>query len=68
MLKLYLATDNAAFRDDPTEIARLLREAAGTLLPMPDRIVCGRMRDANGNIVGRWIFEPEEEYVSDVCE
>jgi len=68
MFKLYIDTDNAAFIDDPGELARMLREAATTLSVLPDRMVSGRMRDACGHTVGRWIYEPEEEHVPDVCE
>jgi hypothetical protein len=66
MFKLYVDTDNASFVDDPGELARMLREAAGTLSVLPDRMVSGRMRDACGHVVGRWLYDPEVEYVSDV--
>lgn len=66
MLKLCIDTSNAAFIDSPGELARLLREAADSLSVLPDRTVSGRMRDACGNIVGRWIFSPEEDHVPDV--
>ena len=68
MLKLYVDTANAAFADDPGELSRLLREAADSLSVMPDRTVSGRMRDAYGNIAGRWIYDQEEEHVPDVRE
>lgn len=46
---------NAAFDDAPSEVARILREAAklldfGDFKPGDG----GGLRDANGNTVGRW--------------
>jgi hypothetical protein len=48
--------DNAAFVDDPTELARILREVADS----PDIASPGcrtegvKVRDINGNTVGVW--------------
>jgi hypothetical protein len=54
MLKLTLHTHNAAFDDESTEVARILRELA-------DKIeagrTSGRLFDVNGNACGNWAFD-----------
>ena len=55
---LSIATDNAAFEDDPrAEVARILREAATKVLDTPHGFA---LRDLNGNTVGRLIWKDEE--------
>ena len=56
MFKLEIETDNAAFADDPwVEIARILRAVADRVELHGDR--ASRIRDANGNSVGRFEYE-----------
>lgn len=57
MLTIQFDTDNAAFGDEPEwETARLLREVATRLETSNDYE--GPIRDANGNTVGTYRFEP----------
>jgi hypothetical protein len=59
MLTLKIDTDNAAFQDDPEELARLLSELAGLFRNgLPDDVCYGRLRDAYGNTCGRWSYTP----------
>lgn len=52
MLKLKIATDNAAFEDDPgDECAKILRAVASKL---EDGHRGGVIFDTNGNRVGTW--------------
>lgn len=61
MLTVRIDTGNAAFQDDPGELARLLTELAGLFNSgLPDEKCCGRVRDSYGNLVGRWIYEAKE--------
>jgi hypothetical protein len=54
MFSLTIETDNAAFDPDAgAELARILAELAGKLDPLPGP-ASGRLRDVNGNTVGRW--------------
>lgn len=58
MFKLEIATDNAAFDDEPAaECARILREIAGKL-ERGDSLGGGHIFDANGNRVGHWEMTP----------
>jgi hypothetical protein len=63
MFKLEIATDNAAFEDDPAyEVARILRGVLervehGGLVDTDS----GTLRDSNGNRVGSWEYSQEEE-------
>jgi hypothetical protein len=52
--------DNAAFADGdaPHEIARILREIADH---MEEGSTSGHAIDGNGNIVGKFFYEPPEE-------
>jgi hypothetical protein len=54
--KLEIHADNAAFDPDPTpELARLLRELADKVETYGKvGYPFGRLRDLNGNQVGRW--------------
>ena len=57
-LTLEFSMDNAAFDDNPlVEAARILREAAGMLDTGTDN---GKLRDVNGNTVGRFEVERGE--------
>jgi hypothetical protein len=59
MLTLKIDTDNAAFQDDPKELARLLSELAGLFRNgLPADVCYGRLRDVYGNTCGRWSYEP----------
>ena len=60
MFDLKIETGNAAFADDPGELARILRELADKLDGRfdPDAGISGGLRDANGNTVGQWRNEP----------
>ena len=50
MFRLTIKTDNAAFADDPGEIARILREYASCIEGGAYDTV---LRDINGNTVGK---------------
>jgi hypothetical protein len=59
MLTLKIDTDNAAFRDSPDELARLLSELAGLFRNgLPEGQCYGRLRDVYGNTCGRWSYDP----------
>ena len=49
--RIDIGTSNAAFKDDPGELARLLRKVADRL-DRGDKD--GRIVDINGNVVGRF--------------
>lgn len=53
MFTLKISTANAAFDDPRPEIARILREVAGTIEDSTVRET-GYCRDINGNTVGSW--------------
>ena len=57
MFTLTIKTDNAAFADLETEVARILRDAARRI---EGGETDGKLRDANGNTVGRFDLEPRE--------
>lgn len=55
MFKVEFATDNAAFEDVNSEVARILRDLA-------DKVdsgtrTDGRVMDYNGNAVGKWSLD-----------
>ena len=53
MLTIKIETGNAAFADDPGELARILRALADRLDDFdPQRYESGVIRDVNGNRVG----------------
>ena len=59
MLTLKIDTDNAAFQDDPQELARLLTELAESFTNgLPEDYRYGRLRDFYGNACGRWSYQP----------
>ena len=68
MFELTIKTDNAAFRDDDdtgdnadatrSEVARILRETARRIL---NGTTDGALRDANGNKVGHFALDLEDE-------
>lgn len=51
---LTIETDNAAFRDDPSEVARILREVARKI--QHEGKDYGTIMDVNGNKVGEFSF------------
>jgi hypothetical protein len=62
MFSLTIETDNAAFSPDPgAELARILHELADKLDPLPGQAGSARLRDLNGNTVGRWEYELEPD-------
>lgn len=63
MFRIEIATDNAAFDDDPaSEVGRILRKLAENFLHFGDwrAAESGDVRDYNGNTVGRWQYTPED--------
>lgn len=52
-----LNADNAAFEGNPSEIRRVLAEAADQIAYCPAGLVGGRVRDLNGNAVCTWTSE-----------
>lgn len=62
--RLELTADNAAFNPPTPEIARILGAFARGLKDNPDhldrRANGGKFRDANGNTVGSWEWEPTD--------
>lgn len=59
MFRLEIATDNAAFDDDPhTEIARILAAVAARVADREDH---GTIRDLNGGTVGSFQHQDERE-------
>ncbi|MBS3648809.1 hypothetical protein KEU06_09345 [Pseudaminobacter sp. 19-2017] len=59
MFKMEFRTDNAAFVDDQAgEIDRIFREVAERVAAAEKG---GTIRDSNGNRVGRWELEAEDE-------
>lgn len=54
--ELHMSTDNAAFEDRESEVARILREVAGLVA---DGFPAALIVDVNGNNVGRWSFAVE---------
>lgn len=56
MFKLEIETDNDAFagKNGPLEIARILRDAAHRIKDLPSvRVIDMKLRDINGNTVGK---------------
>ena len=49
MFKLEISTDNAAFEDNPDELAQIVEGVANSIR---DGVVQGMVRDSNGNTVG----------------
>ena len=60
MFTLTIETDNEAFSADPgAEIARIMQTVGHALINAPSRVdTCGKLRDINGNTVGKWEYEP----------
>lgn len=52
--QLYVHTDNAAFDDQATELARILRLVADKIEQGEDYSMFRTIFDVNGNDVGRW--------------
>jgi hypothetical protein len=62
MFTLSFDTDNAAFEDDPRpEIAHILRELADKVWQWEGYTKHQNIRDINGNVIGTWKLNPEEE-------
>jgi hypothetical protein len=60
MLRVTLETTNAAFVDTGNrEIAKILRGLAMNFENGAREACQGRLRDSNGNVCGRYLFEPE---------
>jgi len=56
MFSLTIATDNAAFADDPAgEVARILEDVSRRLLDHD--VTTGACRDSNGNTVGTFLLD-----------
>lgn len=56
---IYIDCDNAAFEPEPgVELGRILTEVAVRLKrdPYLETSTTGKLRDANGNTVGKWHF------------
>ena len=59
MFQLSFKTDNAAFDDPSTEIARILRKVTELV---EDRVTTGGgIQDVNGNTIGSWAYDPFSE-------
>lgn len=60
MFTLKFSTGNAAFQDGygEQEAARILANIAESIMNGQD---CGKIRDINGNAIGEWYFNIEEE-------
>ncbi len=52
-LTIEIKTGNAAFEDNPDELARLLNKATAMVLPHEDDPSEHNLRDFNGNVVGK---------------
>jgi hypothetical protein len=60
MLRVTIETGNAAFVDtDNREIAKILKGLAMNFENGMREACHGRLRDTNGNVCGRYEFEPE---------
>ena len=60
MFRLEIRTANAAFEDDPGELARILRVAANMLDGAADHDREGPLKDVNGNTVGAFTLTAED--------
>lgn len=62
MFKLSFDTDNAAFEDDPRpEVARILRNLEAKVWEWEGYGKFQNIYDSNGNTIGTWKLNPEEE-------
>jgi hypothetical protein len=49
-IQIEIDLDNAAFQDNPGELAQILEKIPHNMKPGDD----GKLRDSNGNTVGHW--------------